>query len=151
MTTPLRSLLPWIDGKYYSAQRILSGGRSPACKLRCLCRTLWLSFDAVWSSGLFHYGFLRPAPLQWEHLVASTKVYPERNAWYVDEIVHLTGDIPRLYVSTYVSAVVIVEHEGSVDSITATAAIPDEALAVLYEHVYAWSCEQLGHALQRAS
>jgi hypothetical protein len=90
-------------------------------------------------------------PLQWEHLAASTEVYPERNAWYVDEIVHLTGDTPRLYVSTYVSAVVITEHKGSVDSITATAATLDEVLAVLYEHVYPWSCDQQRHTLQWAS
>lgn len=64
---------------------------------------------------------------------------------------HLTGDTPRLHVSIYVSAVVIAKHEGSVDSITATAATPEETLAVLYEHIYTWPCEQQGHALQRAS
>jgi len=51
--------------------------------------------------------------------------------------VHLTGDTLRLYVSSYVTAAVIAEREGSVDSITATVAAPTEALAVMYEHVYA--------------
>jgi hypothetical protein len=86
MTAPLRSLLLWIDGKYYSAQRILAA-------FPRLQATMSMSVKSCISSAI----------------------------------------PPRLYVSTYVAVVI------------------EEALAVLYEHVYAWSCEQQGHALQRAS
>jgi len=31
-------------------------------------------------------------PMHWRELAARTEVYPERNAWYLDEIARLTGD-----------------------------------------------------------
>ena len=82
MTKPLRSLLPWIGGKYYSARRILAA--FPRLQAT-------MPFGPMVSSTIVSCA---QHLLQWEHLAVSTEVYPERNAWYVDEIVHLTGDTP---------------------------------------------------------
>jgi hypothetical protein len=67
MTTPLRSLLPWIGGKYYSAQCILAAfprlqaTMSMSNRLaQFRCRLVqW--FIPLWFSCAQH-------PLQWEHL-----------------------------------------------------------------------------------
>ncbi len=59
-------------------------------------------------------------PVHWQVLATHTEVYPERNAWYLDEITHLTGNYtPLLACGTDVYAAVI-----------------DEALEALYQRVY---------------
>jgi len=82
-------------------------------------------------------------PLYWRGLAARTELYPERNAWYLDEIVRLAGDdIPRLRRGTSVYAVVLAAGIESVEIIEATANTPDEAIESLYQHVYEWSCQK---------
>jgi hypothetical protein len=75
----------------------------------------------------------------WLWLAALTEVYPERNAWYLDEIVQLTGgdDTPHLRYGISVQAMVLAR---GIEVITATGDTPDEAIETLYQHVYQWSC-----------
>ena len=83
-------------------------------------------------------------PDEWQALAARTEVYPERNAWYLDEIARLTGggDTPHLHCGTSVQAVVLV-RQSTRDNDTQIIAIrgdtPDEAVETLYQHVYEWS------------
>jgi hypothetical protein len=70
-------------------------------------------------------------------------VYPERNAWYLDEIVQMAGDdTPRLRRGISVYAVVLAAGIESVEVIDATGNTPDEAIETLYQRVYEWSCHQ---------
>lgn len=90
------------------------------------------------------------APVQWAQLAAQAEVYPERNAWYLEEIAHLTGEGVPLFSSGYdVLAAVLAEQGECSTIITVTCATPDEAIEALYQRVYAWSCEP--HVMQRAS
>ena len=51
-------------------------------------------------------------PDEWRGLAARTELYPERNAWYLDEIARLTGggDTPHLHCGISVHAVVLVRQ-----------------------------------------
>jgi hypothetical protein len=78
----------------------------------------------------------------WRGLAACTELYPERNAWYLDEITQLAGgDTPRLHCGISVHAMVLARqtasHE-SVEVIDATGNTPDEAFEILYQRVYEW-------------
>ena len=77
----------------------------------------------------------------WRWLAALTEVYPERNAWYLDEIVRLTGgvDIPLLHHGLSVQAVVHARCKNGFESIAAIGDTPDEAIEALYKCVYEWS------------
>jgi hypothetical protein len=76
----------------------------------------------------------------WQELAARTELYPERNAWYLDEIAHLAGDdTPRLHYGLSVQAEVCVRGKNGLERIAATGDTPDEALEALYQHVYKWS------------
>jgi hypothetical protein len=78
----------------------------------------------------------------WQALAARTEVYPERTAWYLDEIAHLAGDDrPRLRCGISVQAVVLARHTPGDDDtqfIAASGNTPDEAIELLYQHVYEW-------------
>ena len=79
----------------------------------------------------------------WRGLAACTELYPERNAWYLDEIARLAGDdTPRLRRGISVYAVVLAAGIESVEVIAATGNTPDEAIETLYQRVYEWSCHQ---------
>jgi hypothetical protein len=85
-------------------------------------------------------------PQEWRGLAARTEIYPERTAWYMDEIAHLTRgyDIPRLHCGTSVHAVVLVRQatrDNGAQIIAATGDTPDEAIETLYQRVYEWSRE----------
>ena len=80
-------------------------------------------------------------PQEWQGLAARTEVYPERNAWYIDEIAHLAGgdDTPRLHCGTSVHAVVFVQQTTGYNGtriIAARGDTPDEAIETLYQRVY---------------
>jgi hypothetical protein len=84
----------------------------------------------------------------WQRLAACTELYPERTAWYIDEIAQLTGgyDIPRLHCGISVHAVVLVrqttgDNGTGAQIIAATGGTPDEAIETLYQRVYEWSRE----------
>jgi hypothetical protein len=79
----------------------------------------------------------------WRWLAARTELYPERNAWYLDEIVQLTGgdDTTHLYRGISVQAIVLARGIDSIEVITATGDTPDEAIEILYQRVYAWHCQ----------
>ena len=90
-------------------------------------------------------------PLEWERLVAHIEVYPERTAWYLDEIARMTehGRPVGMY-GTYAFATVTTTPQEAHEVITARGATPDEAIETLYQRVYEWHCQQ--HACyQRAS
>jgi hypothetical protein len=79
----------------------------------------------------------------WQELAAHTELYPERNAWYLDEITHLVGEnIPRFHYGLCVQAVVCAkpaQGKSGLECITATGDTPDEAIEALYKYVYEWS------------
>jgi hypothetical protein len=77
----------------------------------------------------------------WRWLAALTEVYPERNAWYLDEIVRLPGgdDTPHLHYGISVQAMVLARGTDSIEVITATGDTPDEAIEALYQCVCEWS------------
>ncbi len=79
----------------------------------------------------------------WQWLVAQTELYPERNAWYLDEIVQLTGgDVTtHLHCGISVQAMVPARSIDSIEVITATGDTPDETIETLYQRVYAWHCQ----------
>jgi hypothetical protein len=83
-------------------------------------------------------------PQEWRGLAARTELYPERTAWYIDEITRLTGeyDTPHLHCGTSVHVVVLARQtlgDSSTQIITVTADTPDEAIETLYERVYEWA------------
>jgi len=81
--------------------------------------------------------------VDWQELAAHTEVYPERNAWYLDEITLLTeNDTPLRVYGTYAFATVTTTHHGAHEVITARGATPDETIEALYQHVYEWCCQQ---------
>jgi len=82
-------------------------------------------------------------PVHWRELAARTEVYPERNAWYLDEIARLTGGATSLLTcGIEVYTVVIAFLDGIEQLIDATGNTPDEAIETLYQRVYAWHCQQ---------
>jgi hypothetical protein len=82
----------------------------------------------------------------WRGLAACTELYPERNAWYLDEIVQLAGDdIPRLYYGVPVHTMVLAAGNEVID---ATGNTPDEAIETLYQRVYEWSCKRQAMAMR---
>ncbi|HLG79134.1 MAG TPA: hypothetical protein VFA09_03080 [Ktedonobacteraceae bacterium] len=75
--------------------------------------------------------------VEWERLAASTEVYPERNAWYREEIAQMLGGSHVLVLTTLEAmAAVVIKHPG-IQVISARGITPDEALECLYEQVYA--------------
>jgi len=78
-------------------------------------------------------------PTQWERLSAHIEAYPERNAWYLDEIAHMTGGSLLLVTATLEAvAVVVAELHPGVKIISAAGVTRDEAIEQLYQHVHAW-------------
>ena len=78
-------------------------------------------------------------PVQWEELAAHTEVYPDRNAWYLEEIAQMTGESPLLLIATTEAvAAIIVELHPGVKIISAAGVTRDEAIEQLYQHVHAW-------------
>jgi hypothetical protein len=82
-------------------------------------------------------------PDEWRGLAARTELYPERNAWYLDEITRLTEgyDTPRLHCGTSVHVVVLARQtaqDNGTQIIAATGDTPDEAIETLYQRVYEW-------------
>ena len=77
----------------------------------------------------------------WRGLAARTELYPERNAWYLDEIEHLAGgvDTVQVHCGVSVQAMVLVRDYDHSEVITATGDTPDEAIETLYQRVYDWS------------
>jgi hypothetical protein len=83
-------------------------------------------------------------PQEWRGLAARTELYPERTAWYIDEIARLTGgyEIPHMHCGTSVHAVMLARQtsgDSGTQIITVTADTPEEAIETLYERVYEWS------------
>ena len=78
-------------------------------------------------------------PVQWESLAAHIEAYPERNAWYLEEIAQMTGGSPLLVTATLEAvAVVVTESHPSVRFISAVGVTLDEAIEQLYQQVYLW-------------
>jgi hypothetical protein len=76
----------------------------------------------------------------WQALAAHTELYPERTAWYLDEIACLVGDNPpRFHYGLCVQAVVYTRGLNGLERLVATGATPDEAIEALYQRVYEWS------------
>lgn len=77
--------------------------------------------------------------LVWETLAAHIEAYPERNAWYLEEIAHMTGGSPVLVTTTLEAiAVVVVGLHPGVRVISAGGLTRDEAFEHLYQQVSAW-------------
>jgi hypothetical protein len=77
--------------------------------------------------------------VQWETLAAHIEAYPERNAWYLEEIAQMTGGSPVLLTATLEAlAVAIVEQYPGVQVISARGLTRDEAIEHLYQQVSAW-------------
>jgi hypothetical protein len=89
-------------------------------------------------------------PLEWQGLAARTELYPERNAWYLDEIAHLAGDeSPRLHCGIASHAVVLVRQttgNNGTQIIAVSGNTPDEAIESLYLRVYEWARKELALA-----
>lgn len=82
-------------------------------------------------------------PVQWDILAAHIEAYPERNAWYLDEIAQMTGGVHALVTCGIdATALVMVELHPAVQVIAGVGVGPDEAIERLYQQVYAWWCER---------
>jgi hypothetical protein len=90
-------------------------------------------------------------PLCWRELAARTELYPERNVWYLDEMVQLAGgdDTPRLHCGVSAQAVVLARGHDRMEVIAATGDTPDEAIETHNPRVYEWS--RRPQAIARAS
>ncbi len=78
-------------------------------------------------------------PVQWEVLAAHIEAYPERNAWYLEEIAHMTGGSPLLVTATIEAvAVAVAELHPGVKVISAAGVTLDEAIEQLYQQVNDW-------------
>jgi hypothetical protein len=98
-----------------------------------LCRGEALSACQTWYETVELLG-------KWRRLAARAELYPERNAWYLEEIAHLAGDDTiHLHYGHSVQAVVQVRGNDGIQVIAATANSPDEAIEALYLRVYEWS------------
>ncbi len=89
-------------------------------------------------------------PVHWRALAAESEIYPERNAWYRDEIERLTEDTPTLQSLGGESyALVFARAHGVMAAIGRS---PDEALEALYQEVSVFfSCLQPEEVQRRAS
>jgi len=88
-------------------------------------------------------------PVHWRELAARTEVYPERNAWYVDEIAKMTGGGSPIVTATIeAAALVIVGWHPQVQVIAAAGITADEAIERLYQKVYAWRYEREQEIIQ---
>jgi len=88
------------------------------------------------------YGWYEAAELtqRWQKLAARTELYPERTAWYLDEIAHFVGDnTPRFNFGHCVQAVVYARGKNGLECLAATGETLDEAIRALYQCVYEWS------------
>jgi hypothetical protein len=76
-------------------------------------------------------------PVRLRALAAHTEVYPERNVWYLEEILNLVGAIPLVGVGLADAyAIVIVRDSGRSYLLDAIGTSPDEAIEALYQRVY---------------
>jgi hypothetical protein len=76
----------------------------------------------------------------WRKVAARTELYPERTAWYLDEIAHLAGDdAPLLDHGLSVQAMVCAQGKNGLEVIAATGNTPDEAIESHNPRVYEWS------------
>ncbi|GCE18677.1 hypothetical protein [Dictyobacter kobayashii] len=66
---------------------------------------------------------------------ARCEVYPERNAWYGQEIEHLTGNAPFHYSTLFEEHAMVTDTYGTIYSLEALTL--DEAMCQLYERVCA--------------
>jgi hypothetical protein len=77
--------------------------------------------------------------MQWEMLAAHIEAYPERNAWYLDEIAQMSGGSPLLVTATIEAVVMVVaELHPGVKVISAAGITVDEAIEQLYQQVNDW-------------
>ncbi|HEV2582822.1 MAG TPA: hypothetical protein VGT44_18330 [Ktedonobacteraceae bacterium] len=90
-------------------------------------------------------------PFEWEAVARQIEVYPERAAWYIDEIAQLTGNTRQVQRSGPFASVSVAQPSDQETTITAHGANPDEAIENLYQCVYEWACPQQMLPLQRAS
>jgi hypothetical protein len=82
-------------------------------------------------------------PVQWDILAAHTEAYPERNAWYLDEIAQMTsGGHALITCGVDATALVMIEKHPAVQVIAGVGVSPDEAIERLYQQVYVWWCER---------
>jgi hypothetical protein len=82
-------------------------------------------------------------PVRWRALAAHTEVYPERNAWYLEEIVHLAGAIPMIGIGVADAyAIVIARDSGRSYLLEAIGTSLDEAIEALYQRVYDCLCDR---------
>ena len=164
MTNPLKTnalpqgmaLIETADGRWFAA--FAPDGATPRSLLVLLDATTTLippAFDQG-SDACQGYGCREEAieayrawqeaamlPVQWHILAASTEIYPERNAWYLEEIARLTGDsTPRVSCGINASATVLTDRSGSNSVITAIGTTIDEAVEALYQRVYRWYCQE---------
>ena len=80
-------------------------------------------------------------PVQWDILAAHTEIYPERNAWYLDEIAQMTnGGNALVTCGVDATALVVAELHPTARVIVAAGVSVDEAIERLYEQVYVWWC-----------
>jgi hypothetical protein len=91
-------------------------------------------------------------PEEWQALAARTELYPERTAWYLDEIALLSGgdDTPRLHCGTSVHAIMLTRQtagDSNTQIIAVTADTPDEAIEALYKRVY--ECARTSQSISR--
>jgi len=137
---------PWV---HLIEEDALTGFIPPALdSLMKPCQGYACREEAIEACQAWHEAAV--APVHWETLAAHTEVYPERNAWYLDEIARLTGDhTPLLSYGLSVHGVVIAAWNGGSAIIDVTGATPDEAIEALYQRVYERSC--LHQVVQRAS
>jgi hypothetical protein len=80
----------------------------------------------------------------WRGLAARTELYPERTAWYLDEIIQLArgDDTPHLHCGISVQSMVLARGIDSIEVISATGDTPDEAIESHDPRVYEWSRKQ---------
>ncbi|GCE04776.1 hypothetical protein [Dictyobacter aurantiacus] len=71
--------------------------------------------------------------VQWEAEATRCEVYPERNAWYADEIQALTGEAPRIRRFSFEVQAIVTCKDGIVYGVDALTI--DEAMIRLYESV----------------
>ena len=79
----------------------------------------------------------------WNMLAMSTEIYPERNSWYLEEIVRLIGNDTCIRIfASYGFATVVTRPYGVDEAIVARGMTRDETIENLYHQVYEWSCTE---------
>ncbi|GER87598.1 hypothetical protein KDW_17600 [Dictyobacter vulcani] len=71
--------------------------------------------------------------VNWKKNAARCELYPERNAWYTQELQQLTGNTPFLCPSLFEVHAHVVLYDGTVHSVDAGTI--DDAMCQLYEEV----------------